>query len=321
MSRARQQEGHNVSGAIDGMNLNLSDSESTMSITTPKLIAGDCRLALAELEAESVDLIMTSPPYADARKATYGGVRPVEYVEWFLPISAELLRVLKPTGTFILNIKEGCRQGERHTYVLQLILALRAQGWRWTEEFIWHKKHCYPGKWPNRFRDAWERLLQFNKAKDFLMYQEAVMVPAKASTVVRSRQVRPGDELQVVSGSGRRLSRRIASCVRVESSTGGRIGRRDAGFVGRTRVYPDNVLYLPVETRNRGHSACYPEALPDWFIRLFTEPGDLVLDPFMGSGTTNVVARRLGRRSIGIDRHAGYMTLARQRLAETKGDQ
>ena len=66
---------------------------------------------------------------------------------------------------------------ERSTYVLELILAMRKQGWFWTEEFIWHKKNCYPGKWPNRFRDAWERLLQFNKTRQFAMYQKAVMVP------------------------------------------------------------------------------------------------------------------------------------------------
>ena len=50
---------------------------------------------------------------------------------------------------------------------MELILSMRKQGWLWTEEFIWHKKNCYPGKWPNRFRDAWERLLQFNKNEDF----------------------------------------------------------------------------------------------------------------------------------------------------------
>ena len=288
-------------------------------MTTHRLIAGEATVALETLANDSVDLIMTSPPYADARRTSYGGVRPNDYVDWFLPISEQLRQVLKPSGTFILNIKECCRQGERHPYVLELILALRAQGWLWTEEFIWHKKHCYPGKWPNRFRDAWERVLQFNKAKDFAMYQEAVMVPAKATTVVRGRQVRPGDQLQVVSGSGSGLSRRMASCARIESTTGSRFGRRAAGFVGRNLVYPDNVLNLAVETRNRGHSAAYPEALPDWFIRLFTQAGDVVLDPFMGSGTTNVVAKRLGRHSIGIDQHRPYLAIAQKRLDELDG--
>lgn len=147
-----------------------------MEIST-KLLLGDCRTELTKLPNDSVDLIFTSPPYADSRKNTYGGIHPDKYVEWFLPVSQELLRVLKPTGTFILNIKEKVHKGERRIYVLNLILEMRKQGWLWTEEFIGHKKNCYPGKWPNRFRDAWERLLQFNKSKKFHMYQDEVMVP------------------------------------------------------------------------------------------------------------------------------------------------
>src|SRR5262245_33587156 len=118
-----------------------------------KIVSGDCAEKLKDIPGSSVDLIFTSPPYADQRKNTYGGVHPDKYVEWFLPISLELLRVLRPTGTFILNIKEKVVDGERHTYVLDLIKALRDQGWLWTEEFVWHKKNSYPGKWPNRFRD------------------------------------------------------------------------------------------------------------------------------------------------------------------------
>jgi len=128
------------------------------------LYLGDCRSELKKISDNSVDLIVTSPPYADQRKSTYGGVSVEEYVDWFLPISKELLRVLKPAGTFILNIKEKVVGGERSTYVMELILEMRRQGWFWTEEFIWHKKNCFPGKWPNRFRDAWERLLQFNNS-------------------------------------------------------------------------------------------------------------------------------------------------------------
>jgi site-specific DNA-methyltransferase (adenine-specific) len=124
-----------------------------------RLMLGDCHAELKKLKSNSVDLIFTSPPYADSRVRTYGGIRPEKYVDWFLPISSELLRVLKPTGTFILNIKEKVVNGERHTYVIELILEMRKQGWLWTEEFIWHKKNSYPGKWPNRFRDSWERLL------------------------------------------------------------------------------------------------------------------------------------------------------------------
>jgi DNA modification methylase len=142
-----------------------------------EIIHGDCLRALSRFENDTFDLIVTSPPYADQRKNTYGGIKPDQYVKWFLERSAEFRRVLKPTGTFILNIKEKAESGERHVYVLELILALRKQGWLWTEEYIWHKRNCHPGKWPNRFRDAWERCLQFNKTRDFKMFQDNVMVP------------------------------------------------------------------------------------------------------------------------------------------------
>ena len=121
-----------------------------------EIYCGDSKDILKDVADDSVDLIVTSPPYAEQRKKTYGGILNENYVEWFLPISSELLRVLKPDGTFILNIKENVSSGERSIYVLELILALRKQGWLWTEEFIWHKRNCFPGKWPNRFRDAWE---------------------------------------------------------------------------------------------------------------------------------------------------------------------
>jgi DNA modification methylase len=140
------------------------------------IIEGDCRDVLEEFDDSTFDLIVTSPPYADQRSDTYGGIKPGLYVSWFLKRSAEFRRVLKPTGTFILNIKEKAEKGERHIYVLELILALRKQGWLWTEEFIWHKRNCHPGKWPNRFRDAWERCLQFNETRDFKIFEEQVMV-------------------------------------------------------------------------------------------------------------------------------------------------
>lgn len=98
------------------------------------IILGDCEEVLEDFPANSIDLIVTSPPYADQRARTYGGVKPDDYVDWFLPKAAQFKRVLKPTGTFILNIKERVVDGERHTYVLELILKMREQGWLWTEE-------------------------------------------------------------------------------------------------------------------------------------------------------------------------------------------
>ena len=110
----------------------------------PIIYQGNSLDVLKTMPDNSIDLIITSPPYADQRKNTYGGINVNDYVNWFLPISKELLRVLKPSGTFILNIKEKVVNGERSTYVIELILEMRKQGWLWTEEFIWHKKNSFP---------------------------------------------------------------------------------------------------------------------------------------------------------------------------------
>jgi site-specific DNA-methyltransferase (adenine-specific)/site-specific DNA-methyltransferase (cytosine-N4-specific) len=173
---------------------------------------------------------------------------------------------------------------------------MRKAGWLWTEEYVWHKKNCYPGKWPNRFRDAWERLLQFNLSKRFAMHQDAVREPVGdwASTRLKTLSAtdRRRDDSRVKSGFGKNVS----------------------NWVGRDTVYPTNVLHLATECGNKRHSAAFPPALPAWFVRLFTQPGDVVLDPFMGSGTTLVEALKLGRLAYGIDTQPEYVALARQAL-------
>lgn len=267
-----------------------------MKITTD-LYLGDSKEQLKLVADNSVDLIVTSPPYADQRKSTYGGIHPDEYVDWFLPISEQLFRVLKPTGTFILNIKEKVVNGERSTYVMELILAMRKQGWLWTEEFIWHKKNSYPGKWPNRFRDSWERLLQFNKNRKFNMYQEEVMVPMGDWAKSRLKNLSETDK------------------IRDNSKVGSGFGKNISNWLDRDKAYPTNVLHLATECNNKNHSAAFPEELPTWFIKLFTKENDMVLDPFMGSGTTLMVANRMKRNSIGIDIVEEYYEMVREQLS------
>lgn len=261
---------------------------------------GDSKEVLKTLLDNSIDLIVTSPPYADRRKQTYGGIGSDEYVDWFLPISKELLRVLKPDGTFILNIKEKAENGERSTYVLELILALRKQGWLWTEEFVWHKKNSYPGKWPNRFRDAWERLLQFNKTKRFNMYQDEVKIPI-------------GDW-----ANGRLKNLSETDKIRDNAKNGSGFGKNISNWVGKETVYPSNVLHLSTECNNKNHSAAFPDSLPEWFIKLFTKEHDVVLDPFAGSGTTLRVAKSLYRNSIGIEIMSEYVEMIKSQIRENE---
>ena len=264
-----------------------------------KIINGDCLEVLKTFPNNCIDLIVTSPPYADSRKSDYGGIRPNQYVEWMHPRVEEFYRVLKPRGTLILNIKEKVVDSERHTYAIELILEMRGMGWLWTEEFIWHKRNSYPGKWPNRFRDAWERCLQFNKNKNFKMYQDTVKVPIGDWAVNRLKNLTKNDKK------------------RTESNSKSKFGRKVANWKGKKKVYPTNVLHIATECANRNHSAVFPQRLPKWFIRLFTKKGDIVLDPFVGSGTTPMVCMQLGRKYIGVDINENICKVAVDNIAAT----
>ena len=262
-----------------------------------KIFNGDCLDVLPKLPKNSVDLIVTSPPYADNRKSTYGGIPIKTYVKWFLPISNELKRVLKPNGSFILNIKERTENGERGTYVIELILEMRKQGWLWTEEYIWHKKNSFPGKWPNRFRDSWERCLHFTKQKKFSMYQDSVKIPVGDWAEKRLKKLSETDmkrdESKVKSGFGKKIQ----------------------NWVGKSMVYPDNVLYFATVCDNRNHSAAFPLELPNWFIKLFSKKGDVILDPFLGSGTTALAAKTLQRHYVGMESNSQYYKVALKNIA------
>ena len=265
-----------------------------------KIYNADCLDCLEGLPGESINLIVTSPPYADNRKRSYRGVSIDKYVEWFLPISRELHRVLRPDGSFVLNIKERVVDGERATYVIELILEMRKQGWLWTEEYLWHKKNCYPGKWPNRFRDAYERCLHFTKQKSFRMFRDDVAVnmddPSSRRFGRPPAMVAGRDAAKSESGSG-----------------SGASNRADRDVACKT-----NVLHMATECSNVNHSAAFPVTLPSWFIRLLSTRDDVVLDPFIGSGTTAIAAIDLGRHYVGMELEPEYYKVALSRIKAHK---
>jgi site-specific DNA-methyltransferase (adenine-specific) len=278
---------------------------------------GDCAKLLCDkskFPSNSVDLIMTSPPYGIQRAKTYGGIDPDIYVEWFEPIGKELHRILKPSGSFILNIKEKVKDCERETYVIELILSLKKSGWLWIEEFCWFKKNSFPGKWKHRFRDNWERCLHFAKSKDIEMYQDAVRVPIGDWSKVRFKSMGKKDFIRTISG------------------TNSNFGRKVSNWLDRKMVYPHNVLvfeeehynmpsnllHFSTECNNRGHSAAFPVELPSWFIKLFTKKGGTVLDPFMGSGTTAMASLLLGRNYLGIEAVEDHVLLAQKNIKDVR---
>ena len=255
------------------------------------IIHGDSLEAMKKMEDQSIDLIMTSPPYADARKHTYGGVPPEEYVEWFIPFSIEMKRLLKPSGSFILNIKEKAVERQRSPYVLKLILTLiEHTGFLWIEEYIWHKSDPYPVNPTStkRLKDGWERLLHFGISKDYKFRHDHVIHAAK-EIQWRKRKLTPKDNSGMIM--------------------------RKHNIFGRKIAYPSNVIYGATSTA-QGHSAIYPEYLPAFFVKLLTDEGDTVLDPFCGSGTTCIVAKDSGRQWIGIDSDPKAVEVARKRTLQ-----
>jgi site-specific DNA-methyltransferase (adenine-specific) len=246
---------------------------------------------LRRLPDASVDLIVTSPPYADKRSDCFEVVRAKDYVDWFLPISAELHRILKDTGSFVLNLKEGVKNGERQTYVYELVIALKAQGWLWIDDYIWSKPNGVPGRWANRLCDRWEHLYHLVRKKKFAFYPDAVRQPRKYFEFRRRENKRKMSK----TGSGFTIN-------------------HGANDYSTPTVLPGNVITPATVAHNVGHPAAFPVALPEWFIKLFTVEGDTVLDPFLGSGTTAIAAERLGRRWIGCEKSAEYVEVAMGRI-------
>ena len=281
------------------------------------ILHGDCLEQLQRLPDGCVNLIVTSPPYGKQRKATYGGVEPDQYVAWFLPRAAEFKRVLHPQGSFVLNIKEHTENGERHTYVLELVLALRGQSWCWIEEYIWRKTTSFPGKWKLRFRDGWERLLHFALSTDIVIYQNAVKRPIGDWIKRESVRKEKGREMPK-TGSGHDVSRGAAVNRYRARSTASGDGRgfrtNDDAWAGKALVLPDNVIEANTSASS-GHPAIFPPAIPEFFIKLFTVPGDVVLDPFAGSGTTLFTAYEMDRHSIGVEIAPEYVEHMQQRKA------
>jgi len=263
-----------------------------------EIIRGDARDVLKRFPAGTFDLIVTSPPYADARKGHYDGVTPNSYVDFIVSFHAEFWRVLADNGSFVLNIKDKVVDGVRHRFVWHTIESLQKLGWRSVDDYVWVKPNAMPGRWPNRLRDEWEYCFHLTKSKKFCMYQDSVRRPIGKWAEVR---------LKNLNGK---------SAQRHNSENGSGFGRDLRRWVDTQTVFPGNALIIPLVGKNMGHPAVFPVALPKFFISLFTKEGDAVLDPFAGSGSTGEACLELGRRCALIDTKPEYVELMRERLSK-----
>ena len=260
-----------------------------------KIICADSRKALLDFTGQ-VDLMMTSPPYADARKNHYDSVKPSDYPDWFATFHEAFWQTLKPTGSLVINIKDKVVGGVRHRYVWHTLEKLTRLGWYCIDDYIWVKKNAMPGRWPNRLKDGWEYVYHLAKTKRPYFNADAVRRLMKENTKLKLQHIKSTDNKRMYSATGSGFSRNMSN------------------WLKRDTALPSNVLYLAPEARNQGHPAVYPVELPSFFIKLLTPAGGLVVDPFSGSGTTGVAAISLGRQCILIDNKLDYCSIAEQRL-------
>jgi site-specific DNA-methyltransferase (adenine-specific) len=257
------------------------------------ILEGDCLQLLRKLPSRSVDMVITSPPYADQRKNSYGGVPEAKYIEWFTPIAQEVKRVLKPEGSFFINIKPHSKKGQRSLYVFKLIIALTEEiGFRFVDEFAWTKLGV-PGKFKGKFKNAFEPVYHFSITDNFIFNPYAVALPAKEVSVQRYRRKSCGD---TKNGSGfGGMRKEIFSNV----------------------ALPSNHLHIPQKsnqhTAQSKHPAVFPVELSDFFIKAFSNEGGVILDIFAGSGTVGVSSEKLGRRCILMEQKPEYVSIIKQR--------
>jgi site-specific DNA-methyltransferase (adenine-specific)/site-specific DNA-methyltransferase (cytosine-N4-specific) len=262
-----------------------------------RTIHGDCLSVLPQLYNEAgefADLIVTSPPYAEQRKKAYGGIPEAEYPAWMLSIVRAGMKVLKPSGSFVLNIKEHVRNGVRSLYVFETVLLI-AKEFHFVDEFIWYKTNPFPTGNKKRLKDGFERCFHFTKSHDYHYFPDAVRTKSTSKWAGSNERRKNKSAFNTTNGSNMAMSRRIVGDM----------------------VRPSNVLVLPSSCINIGHPATFPVELPEFFIKLMTREGDFIVDPFMGSGTTALAAQHLGRQYLGIESELKYVNLANTRCLQS----
>lgn len=259
------------------------------------VICDDNRHALKAYKGQA-DLIVTSPPYADARRNHYDSIHPDDFADWFLTFHDAFYDVLKPTGSLVINIKGRVVNGVRHRYVWHTIEKLCAQGWYAIDDYIWHKTNPMPGYWPTRLRDGWEYCFHLAKQKKPYFNADAVRQPIGDWAETRLSKLGKNDTSRHNSanrsGFGRDLSR----------------------WVGKKTVLPSNIISSAVVGKNKRHPAVFPIGIPTFFIKLLSPEYGLVVDPFGGSGTTGLAALRENRHCVLIDNNKTYYEIAVERL-------
>ena len=295
-----------------------------------RLICGDCRDAniMRELFQDAhANVVITSPPYATQREydptSGFKPIPPDEYVSWFRGVASSIEAVLAPDGSYFLNIKEHAEDGERSLYVKDLVLAHKRQwGWRFVDEFCWRKTdNGVPGGWNNRFKNAWEPVFHFCRQQQIKFRPKTVghesedcfdYSPNNPKSTSGSGLLGTGPRGAAADG-GKNQSAWQRSHNSLSAST-----NPEGRYTGIAR--PSNVIEVKSESEQGSHSAPFPRALVEFFVLAFSDEGDIVFDPFMGSGTTMAAAAGLGRVGYGSEISPAYCDVIVRRISALTGE-
>lgn len=277
---------------------------------------GDSLGLLATIPPESVDLLVTSPPFALLRQKPYGNESQSDYVDWLLEFGRRALPVLKPTGSLVIDLGGAYQRGVpvRSLYQYRVLIRFCDElGYFLAEEFFWHN----PSKLPSPTEWVNKRKIRVKDTVNTVWWLSKTEWP---TADVRAVLVEYSESMKKLLGSGdkhyrpkKRPSGHDISA-RFDVDNGGAI--------------PSNLLSIPNTDSNsqylrhckalgiNGHPARFPVKLPEFFIRFLTNPGDLVLDVFAGSNATGDAAERLGRRWIACDADRSYVAASVFRFVE-----
>jgi len=282
-----------------------------------RLVCGDCRDFRAierKFEGVKANVVITSPPYATQREydpaSGFKPVPPEEYSDWFRDVAANIAAILAADGSYFLNIKEHAADGERDLYVKDLVIAHRRQwGWRFVDEFCWRKTdNGVPGGWGNRFKNAWEPVFHFCRQPEIKFRPQAV------GHVSEDCFDYSPNNPKSTSGSGL-----LGTGARGSAAGQPGAADEDGRFTGIAR--PSNVVEVKSESSQGSHSAPFPRTLVEFFVKAFSDAGDIVFDPFLGSGTTMAAAHVLGRVGYGIEISPAYCDVILRRMANLAGEE
>ncbi len=277
---------------------------------------GDSRALMRSMPAESVDLVLTSPPFALRRRKEYGNVDPEIYVKWFRPFSDEFFRILKPRGSLVVEIGGAWNEGEptKSLYQYELVLDLVGRGFKLCQEFFWYNpaRLPTPAEWVTvrrvRVKDAVDQIWWLSRSSQPRADNRKVLKDYSDSML----QLLANGYKPALRPSGHDISAKF------KTNRGGAIPP-NLLTIGNTE---SNSWYLRTcaAAGLRPHPARFPAKLPDFFIKFLTNPGHIVLDPFGGSNVTGEVAESLKRRWLCFELIEDYLKGSRFRFEKPRMD-